>query len=598
MISRFLLCGLSLWIVCCVVAPTAGFGQESRSLLEADQNFKKALEIWGDGKSPEAEALLNRALSTRQEQLGPGDPKVAEVIERLGALNYNRGKYAEAEGLFRKALDIDVKALGEKSLPVAYAMGDVGAALREQGQYREAETIVERSLVLRRELLPPNHMGIAGGLDNLGRIYLGERRYSDARQAFEESLRIYGASLPADHLRVVQNQTLLKRVDAAEQAAGHFFKVFDVLDSGFKDWTFSAFGLIFVAIGSVIFFFPNLIRAAGIPYLNVQSRLRTFSRYGFIGFAILWTSITFFATYSQYLRHRALAQENRCRAVEGAVEHFVPMPYGGHAQESFSVDGVPFRYSDFIVTDGFNNTSSHGGPINSDSYVRICYDPSGGAILRLEIRDFKGEIKDYAKAQSIFPKPADIQKINGKNVAISFPWYSNLFFVLYILDFVGIYVLYLPYIGTFFRLKTATVRDCSIPATLEVGRKVNLRNSKVSWDIESRTIWLRPRGFNLVQIPLMVAKLSSDDSRASITAYEIRFSSGFPVVIAVFLWTAYHLFSATMPANANLPSPALFVGIAAALFLIVGFFNLRIFRSRMDSLVEDVLSEFKEMQNA
>jgi hypothetical protein len=216
----------------------------------------------------------------------------------------------------------------------------------------------------------------------------------------------------------------------------------------------------------------------------------------------------------------------------------------------------------------------------------------------LEIRDFKGEIKDYAKAQSIFPKPADIQKINGKNVAISFPWYSNLFFVLYILDFVGIYVLYLPYIGTFFRLKTATVRDCSIPATLEVGRKVNLRNSKVSWDIESRTIWLRPRGFNLVQIPLMVAKLSSDDSRASITAYEIRFSSGFPVVIAVFLWTAYHLFSATMPANANLPSPALFVGIAAALFLIVGFFNLRIFRSRMDSLVEDVLSEFKEMQNA
>ncbi len=335
MISRFLLCGLSLWIVCCVVAPTAGFGRESRSLLEADQNFKKALEIWGDGKSPEAEALLNRALSTRQEQLGPGDPKVAEVIERLGALNYNRGKYAEAEGLFRKALDIDVKALGEKSLPVAYAMGGVGAALREQGQYREAETIVERSLVLRRELLPPNHMGIAGGLDNLGRIYLGERRYSDARQAFEESLRIYGASLPADHLRVVQNQTLLKRVDAAEQAAGHFFKVFDVLDSGFKDWTFSAFGLIFVAIGSVIFFFPNLIRAAGIPYLNVQSRLRTFSRYGFIGFAILWTSITFFATYSQYLRHRALAQENRCRAVEGAVEHFVPMPYGGHAQNSF-----------------------------------------------------------------------------------------------------------------------------------------------------------------------------------------------------------------------------------------------------------------------
>ena len=555
------------------------------------------MEIWNGGKSPEAEALLNRALSIRQEHLSPNDPKVAEVIRWLGALNFNRGKYVEAEAQFRKALDIDVKALGEKNLPVAYVMGDVGAALREQGRYSEAETIVERSLALRRELLPPNHIGIAGGLNNLGRIYLSERRYSDARQAFEESLRIYGSSSPADHARVAQNQTLLKRVDGAEHAAGHLVKVFDVLDSGFRNWTFSAFGLIFVAIGIVIFFFPNMIRAVGIPYLNVQSRLRTFSRYGFIGFAILWTSIAFFATYSQYLRHKALAQENRCRVVEGPVEHFVPMPYAGHAQESFSVDGVPFRYSDFNVTDGFNNTSSHGGPISSDSYVRICYDPSGGVILRLEIRDFKGEMKDYWKAQSIFPKPADIQKVNGKNVAISLPWYSNLFVVLYLLDFVAIYALYLPYIRTFFRIKTAVVSDCSIPGVLEVGRKVKLRNSMIYWDVESRTIWLRPRGFNLVQIPLVVAKLGSDDGRVSITGYETRFSSGFPVVMAVFLWTAYRLFSATMPANANLPPPALLAGIAAVFFLIIGFFNLRILRSRMDRLVEDALSEFKEMQN-
>jgi tetratricopeptide (TPR) repeat protein len=190
MITRFLSCSLSLWIACCVAAPTVGYSQESGTLVEADQNFKRALEIWNDGKSPEAEALLNRALSIRQEQLGPGDPKVAEVIERLGALSFNRGKYTEAEALFRKALDIDVRALGERSAVVAYLMGDVGAALREQGRYSEAQAIVERSLMLRRELLPANDLAIAGGLNNLGRIYLGQRRYSDARQAFQESLRI------------------------------------------------------------------------------------------------------------------------------------------------------------------------------------------------------------------------------------------------------------------------------------------------------------------------------------------------------------------------------------------------------------------------
>ena len=267
----------------------------------------------------------------------------------------------------------------------------------------------------------------------------------------------------------------------------------------------------------------------------------------------------------------------------------------GMHRESFAVDGVPFGYSDFIITDGFNNTSSHGGPIKSDSYVRICYDPSSHVILRLEIRDFKGDLKDYAKVQGIFPEPGDLQNVDGKNIAINIPWYDNLFVVLYVLDFVAIYTLYLPYVRTFFRLKAATVRDFPISVPLRAGKKIKLRNSMIYWDIETRTIWLRPRGFNLVQMPFMIAMLNLDYSGKSISGYEIRFSSGFPFVMAVFFWTAYRLFSKTMPASANLPPPALFVGIAALMFLIVGYFNLRIFRSRMERLIGDALSEIKGM---
>jgi hypothetical protein len=218
--------------------------------------------------------------------------------------------------------------------------------------------------------------------------------------------------------------------DSGGLADHHFVKVFDVLDSGFKDWPFSAFGLIFVVIGIGIFIFPNAVKAVGIPYLNVSSGFQKFSRYGFLGFALLWTAISFSATYSQHLRHKALAQDNRCRTVEGPVERFVPMPYAGHGVESFSVGGVSFRYSDFIITDGFNNTSSHGGPVSGDSYVRICYDPSDGIILHLEIRDFKGDVKDYAKTENIFPGPSDAVNISGKNPTINIPWYSNLFIVL------------------------------------------------------------------------------------------------------------------------------------------------------------------------
>ena len=51
--------------------------------------------------------------------------------------------------------------------------------------------------------------------------------------------------------------------------------------------------------------------------------------------------------------------------------------------EHFDVHGVEFNYSDYIVSAGFNNTASHGGPIRPGLPVRICY--RDGEILRLEI---------------------------------------------------------------------------------------------------------------------------------------------------------------------------------------------------------------------
>jgi hypothetical protein len=366
-----------------------------------------------------------------------------------------------------------------------------------------------------------------------------------------------------------------------------FVKVFDVLDSGFKDWTFSAFGLIFVAIGIVFAFFPALIKATGIPFLDVQSKFQKGLRFAFPAFAILWTVISFWATYSQHLRHKSLAQENGCRVVEGPVEQFVPMPYGGHAVESFSVSGISFRYSDFIVTDGFNNTASHGGPLRSDSYVRICYDPTGNVILRLEIRDFRGAPKDYRQNTfSLFPKAGDLQKTGNSGPAIQPPWYSSLFVLMYFLDLVAIQMLFLPYLRTFFRIKSMSNWDRAVPALLEAGVKVKLRNSMIYLDKEDHAIWLRPRGLNLIQIPLTVARLNVSADNGSICGYEIRLSSGAPILLALFAWAAFLVFSAG-PAPGGPPAVVfVFLGI-----FIAGWMNLRIFRSRMEKLVEDAVSE-------
>jgi hypothetical protein len=61
--------------------------------------------------------------------------------------------------------------------------------------------------------------------------------------------------------------------------------------------------------------------------------------------------------------------------VEGIVTNFDPMPYGGHKQETFDVNGIGFSYSDYDNDRRrtFKNTRSHGGPIYAGAYVKIFY---------------------------------------------------------------------------------------------------------------------------------------------------------------------------------------------------------------------------------
>jgi len=158
-----------------------------------------------------------------------------------------------------------------------------------------------------------------------------------------------------------------------------FHTVFDASTTGWRYWWFPAIGLVFVAIGLAL---PTRMRTGVIgkppPFMK-----RWFPRV-FVGFAVLWTSASFLATFVEYRTSVSALKENSAEMVEGIVTDFHPMPYSGHANESFVVNGVKFEYSDYRVTAGFNNTASHGGPIREGLVVRIWHFK--GRILRLDIK--------------------------------------------------------------------------------------------------------------------------------------------------------------------------------------------------------------------
>ncbi len=163
--------------------------------------------------------------------------------------------------------------------------------------------------------------------------------------------------------------------------------VFDASQAYRPVW-FPAVGLIFVAIGLLLWRFHNRIPGASRwPWRGHPWRVKAVAGF-YAGFALLWTTISAVSVAQAYLSARRALRDGTAGVVEGPVLNFHPMPYSGHDTERFTVRGVSFEYSDYSVSAGFNHTRSHGGPIDEGVFVRIHYDgpPKGARILKLEIR--------------------------------------------------------------------------------------------------------------------------------------------------------------------------------------------------------------------
>ena len=152
---------------------------------------------------------------------------------------------------------------------------------------------------------------------------------------------------------------------------------YNVLESGIKVVRFASNGLLMVLIGVIVII---MIRKFKIKLINIKFA------YIWTGLVALLTTTAFISTGSEYLKYRRAINEDKYQEEEGIVENFNPMmPSKGNKDESFTVNGVLFKYSDNIASAGFNNSKYYGGPIDSGKYVRIRYYE--GKILQLWIKE-------------------------------------------------------------------------------------------------------------------------------------------------------------------------------------------------------------------
>jgi hypothetical protein len=150
--------------------------------------------------------------------------------------------------------------------------------------------------------------------------------------------------------------------------------VFDISQKGF-DWWFPGLGLGLTILGVIQIWIGHRKHWTG---------AKRWFGYVYVAFGAFWTLSVFSSTHSEYDRLHQAYRDGHYATVEGRVEDFRPMPYEGHQDECFSVQTVRFCYSNYEVTPGFNNATSHGGPVRAGLPVRVSY--IGGNIIRLEIR--------------------------------------------------------------------------------------------------------------------------------------------------------------------------------------------------------------------
>jgi hypothetical protein len=159
--------------------------------------------------------------------------------------------------------------------------------------------------------------------------------------------------------------------------------VFDLARPGVPFEPFLLIPLVLTAVGALLIFMPGLMNTLMPGGLKGSARV-IFSWFYFLFAATL--SIVFLTTYySSYFGMRQTLRTGQAAVVEGCLETFHPMPQGGHDEERIKVGGRVLTYSDYILTSGFNQSESHGGPIHADSRVRI--HAVGDTIARLEVID-------------------------------------------------------------------------------------------------------------------------------------------------------------------------------------------------------------------
>jgi tetratricopeptide (TPR) repeat protein len=197
------------------------FKQEAGEYSEAEELFRRALEIGERAFGPEspalvtaitslasarimsgnvegAEPLVIRALAISESGLAEHDSDLTIVLNDLARLCLKQSAHALAEPLLMRMLALK-RSKGEDHPEVATVLASLATVRQALGRHEAAEQLWRRVLEIRERTLAPNHFALATALEHLGEACAARGKIGEALQLLQRAQTIRELTLGAGH---------------------------------------------------------------------------------------------------------------------------------------------------------------------------------------------------------------------------------------------------------------------------------------------------------------------------------------------------------------------------------------------------------------
>ncbi len=194
---------------------------QAESSDDANKLVNQYMQLYKEGRYPEAIPIAEKAFAIREKTLGPNHPDTAESLNNLASLYENMGDYAKAVPLYKRALAIVEQSLGPEHSIVAYPLNNLAVLYIKMGEYEKAELLCKRALAIREQSLGPDHPGTATTLNNLALLYDAMGDYAKAVPVLKRSVAIREKVFGPDH---ADTATTLNNLASLYEAMGDYAK--------------------------------------------------------------------------------------------------------------------------------------------------------------------------------------------------------------------------------------------------------------------------------------------------------------------------------------------------------------------------------------